>query len=459
MLRVREDTRLTAALRVLGQHWSQNHSVLPGRQPPTITPTSDALESCADGVRRVCIDENHGRPPYKEGGPFFQYQLLQPKYPVDGGHVFGRIKTQSYGSVIVRPGDEWRRHYSGSFTKSTSDQPTSRTSLGGAEDINSPDDYSSYVNPDDLQSLGNTAYGKLRPKVENVNLLQAIAEGKDIPKMLATTAKGFHSTWKAVGGDLSAANWKATPKGAADQFLNVAFGWRPFVNDIIGTCDTVLFAADHIASRERNNDRWMHRQFVEEAQTSNELLFSSTGNTSNMCSPSLGIDHVQPFSGSYYISRQRMTQVWYEGVFKFYRPEFDKGLKTGYPSIKKLRQMATLLGLNLNATTLYRVTPWTWLVDWFANVGNNIQALEDLATNQVASKYMYLMRHTYDRFEYRCVFTDYAGVTFDLKWYKEARVKKRERAASPFGFSLPVGGLSSMQLSILAALGISYAAR
>lgn len=471
MLRIRENSLLQSANQPIGQSWAQNHA--PNAKPPKPGSYSEfpsnRTATFGIGTRDVCIDENHGRPPYEVGGPFAKFRLVQPKYRTGDVTCFGRRKTQSFGSVVILPGDgsDWRLHYAGGFTLSLVGLPASATSLGGAENITKALETSPYVNPNNLEDLGARAYAALRPKVEKVNLLQAVAEAKDLPRMLKTTGKGFHELWQAVGGSNpawrahsiarnAADKWKMAPKGAADQFLNAAFGWQPFVNDIIGTCDTVLFASDHISSAERNNGRWMQRRFAEDVQVSDDLIYTNSGNTDNMCEPVLGTDYVTPFSGSLQVRRQRMTRIWYEGSFRYYRPEFDKDLKSGYPSLRKLRQMATLLGLNLNATTLYRVTPWTWLVDWFAGVGNNVQALEDLATNQVASRYMYLMRETYDRFEYRCVFSTYDGQTHDLKWYKSASMKRRVGASSPFGFSRPPGGLSPMQTGILAALGISH---
>lgn len=473
MLRVREYTLESEVNQAIGQTWAQNHA--PNAKPPKPSSYSEfpspRMATFGTGMRRVSIDENHGRPPYRQGGPLFLYKLLQPKYKVGDVHVFSRRKTASFGSVVIIPGDgsDWRLHYTGGFTLGLSSY-SAYQSLGGAENITANMETSPVVNPDGLSSLGNVAYNKLRPKVEVASLGQTLAELGDLPKTLRTTGKGFHELWQAVGGSNPAwrghairqnakDKWRQAPKGAADQFLNAAFGWSPFVNDVVQTCDTVLFAADHIASRIRNNDRWLKRRFVEEEVNTETLVYSSYGNTSNMCDPVLGPDYVTPGSGSIEIRRQSMTQVWYEGSFKYYRPEFDAGLKSGYPALQKIRQMITLLGLNISPTLLYRVTPYTWLADWLVGVGGNIQLLEDLGTGQVASRYMYLMRHAYDRFEYKVKFSTYDGQTITLVWYKQAEVKRRVGAQSPFGFSMPVNGLSTFQHTILAALGISKAGK
>jgi hypothetical protein len=334
----------------------------------------------------------------------------------------------------------------------------------------------SYVNPDDLSSLGAVAWNKLRPKVEKASLLQDIYELKDVPGMLKSTksvgtvlrntgefvgslkglAKDHHLKWKALGGALDGA-WKAAPKLVAEQFLNVSFGWKPFVGSVVKTCDAVLFMEQYIADAERYNNKWQNRRFAEDSIMDESVVYGSYGTSVPLCSPVMSSDIVLPFSCLFEVRRQRMTRVWYEGQFKTYRPQFDKGLTTGYPSVRKLRQMITLLGLDLNATTLYRVTPWTWLVDWFVNVGDNVQSLEDHITDSVAAKYAYIMRSTYDRFEYRIQFKTYTGQVVECKFYKSASVKRRMSADSPFGFTLLGKGFSSFQLEIMAALGLSKA--
>jgi len=463
-LRGREDDRRIASSRVIGASSIWNHKT------GNMATTGNVSTSCSDGIYRLTFDELHKGPPFMTGGPLFAYRLLQPNYMVSAGStIVGRtLPAGTYGSnpsVVVKSGDDFRYHYDGGFVKSLTSLPSNQRDLGLSEHITRARETGSFVNPDDMSSLGNVAYNKLRPKVENASLLQDVIEARDIPGMLKTTSQGFSSLWKATGGNfphgstrgrsLALREWKQSPKSAADQFLNGAFGWRPFVKSIVSVCDTLLFAADHIASRERNNGRWLKRRFAEEELVSESLLYGQYGVTSSLATPVLGINQIAPFSGSFEIRRQTYSRVWYEGSFKYYRPEFDRGLKTEYPTLRTVRQMATLLGANLNATTLYKVTPWTWLADWFVNVGGNIQALEDLATNQVASRYMYLMRSTFDQFEYKVVFSDYSGKTFELVWYKSAALKRREPAVSPFGFALLPGGLSPMQYAIMAALGIS----
>ncbi|DAD50182.1 TPA_asm: maturation protein [ssRNA phage Gerhypos.1_4] len=438
----------------------------PGSTKPVLS--SKIFADQSSGVRRVSIDENHGRPPYRTGGGLFLYESRYATYPQGvGAPIVGRrLPDGAYGTFTQVPSTNYRRVYSGNLIPTLSSLPSYCIILG-SEGIRKETDYDANVNPDDLSTLGAHAWNKLRPKVEKTNLLQDLYELKDAPGMLRSTSKGFHDLWKSVGGNanMSAqalkrlygaeAHWKMLPKAAAEQFLNVSFGWRPFVGSIVKTCDAVLNMEQHIANLVRGNDRWINRRFAEDQVVSESIVYGSYGTSTPLVSPVFGIDYVLPFSCLFEVRRQRMSRVWYEGSFKYYRPQFDAGLQSGYPTLKKLRQMATVLGLDLNATTVYRVTPWTWLVDWFVNVGENIQSFEDMATDSVAARYAYIMRETYDRFEYRVQFKSQTGQVVEAKWYHSSSVKRRISAESPFGFTLLGGGLSAFQLSIMAALKLS----
>jgi len=463
MPRIREYENLKNANSKVGVETIRDFT--PGSTLPVLT--GDIFADQSEGLRLVSIDENHGRPPYNEGGGLFLYRMQYATYPQGvGAPIVGRrLPDGSYGTFTQTPSTNYRRVYSGNIVPTLSSLPSYATLLG-SEGIQKETDYDANVNPDDLSSLGAHAWNKLRPKVEKATLLQDVYELKDAPGMLRSSAKGFHQVWNAIGGNSATAlkkakalgplaNWKAAPKELAEHFLNVSFGWKPFVGSIVKTCDAVLNIQQHIADSIRYNDKWMTRRFAEDQTLSEDVVYGSYGTSTPLVSPVFGIDYVLPYSCLFQVRRQKMSRVWYEGQFKYYRPQFDAGLESGYPTLRKLRQMATILGADLNATTVYRVTPWTWLVDWFVNVGENIQSFEDLATDSVAAKYAYIMRSTYDRFEYRVQFKSQSGQTIEAKWYKACSVKRRIPADSPFGFTLLGNGLSSFQLTIMAALGLS----
>lgn len=409
------------------------------------------------GQESLCFDELHGKPPYNTGGPLFIRKLILP-FSVQGQGTYRSIAGFPPHGGGTRPPDhigcEWRAVYSGGFVYNNVDDH-----VVPGETISKPDDYDGFSNPNDLGSLGSRAYNRLRPRVEKVNLMQSLLEMRELPRMLKTSASGFSTLYRSVGGDIS--GWKQAPKGASDQFLNGAFGWRPFIQDIRGVGDAVANARDYFEQASKNNNRWMQRKFHEDVIQTEQVVSHVTNANTNFCTPLMSVQLPNPWivpgSGQRTITRQRLTRVWYKGAFKYYRPEFDKGMESGYPALDKARKMAALLGLEISPTTLYKVTPWTWLIDWFVNVGDNVQRFEDMATGRVASKYFYLMRETIDQYLIKVSWSLLDGSHVSCEWTRGVTVKRRVGSDDSFSFSLLPRELSGMQLAILAALGISRA--
>jgi hypothetical protein len=269
--------------------------------------------------------------------------------------------------------------------------------------------------------------------------------------MLKTSSKGFHDLWTQGVGHTSGG--AMSPKKAADQFLNFQFGWKPFIQDV----QSALRTLDNFEAYERRvsefNGRWMKRSFSEDLVQSEEVLVQHQNNT-NACSPSLSPSEFLVLGSCFQtVTRQKYERVWYKGVFKYYRPEFDYRVKQ-HAAARRLRQYLTALGLRVSPTTVYKVMPWTWLVDWGVNVSDYVQRVEDMASDAMVSKSFYLMREYRVRLEYRKVFQTYDGTLHDLKWYREVTTKRRGSANSPFHFSTATS-LTTSQLAILAALGLT----
>lgn len=414
------------------------------------------------------MDALHQGPPFKDGGPFFNMKKVFPR--TVEGHVYiegvtiNSNENNSLGFAPL-PGEDWRWTYKGGF--SDPQIPADLPPLPAMAYVpnSTGTNWNSAVNPDDLNNLGNRGWKKLRPDPARASLMQSVFELREAPRMLQTSAKVFSHSWKKLGGQQTG-NF-LTPKELGDQFLNHQFGWKPFVKDVWDVCDVALFFSDHVARAFEQNGKWQKRYFAEPIQTSDELVYQANSSSNGTyCSPSLfsfdGYKNLRDPLGFHNrwrpdnisIRRQSFVKIWYEGRFRSYRPEFDKGLQSGYPALDKARQFMSLAGFRVNATTLYKVTPWTWLIDWFAGVGDAVQRYEDMLTDTVASEYFYLMRTIESRYEYTLTKQTYSGPLV-LKWYSGVTTKRRAVGASAFGFSASPGGLSGAQMAILAALGMS----
>lgn len=411
-------------------------------------------------------------PPFTQPNDFFQFTFSDPRdirYGSASTKVFKDPSESSVAYFYTSPdgkADWWgREEYKGGFYPPLHLSPG--LTLGESEDLlyNPLTPSAGYVHQGSLQDLGNRGYAKLRPKVEKAALFQSLVELREAPAMLRNTGQYLHRNYLRLQREAMATTlWRPStmrrnrglldlPKEQADEFLNQKFGWAPFVKDVNDMCDVVINFDKHVDDAVANNGVWTRRRFTEPIQESETLVDQSTG-LSSFCYPSLGERHVT--KGSYTLKRQRMTRLWYTGRFMSYYPEFDREkLKTGYSELTRLRQFLRLSGLEISPTTLYRVTPWTWLVDWFSGAGDYVQRVNDMVSDQVVSDKFCIMRRAYDRLEYQSVFTDHAGTTNMLTWYRSMEVKRREVARGLFSFSAAPSGLTDKQWAILGALGLS----
>lgn len=418
-------------------------------------------------------DYNHGKPPYKTMGSFFSARYSKPLGLADQ-RVTILGPTVSHSAVPGgKIGEIWRRVYVGGFQG-----PVDRVSTSGwqgAFDALNPTPNGSTLNPDDGTAGGADAYARMAPKVGRAGLGQALAEVRDVPHMLKTSAVGIlnlkytgvrlKNAYKLMGGDMEskAMAFKSLHKGgkeAANHFINHQFGWSPFLKDVEDGFNTAFNAQRYISSVSERNNQWLKRSYTAPETLDEQVIWSESFNNLP-CNPILTGSNANNdwlrsnLIGKYTITRQVIVERWYTGLFKYYRPEFDKGLQNEFSSLQTARQYMTLLGLNISPSLIYKVTPWTWLVDWLSGLGRNVERFEEALSDSVLSKNTCAMRHITVRWKYHVKTWTQDGQALDLVWYRSQETKRRSIGLSPYGFTLPWSGLSLRQLAILASLGIS----
>lgn len=120
-----------------------------------------------------------------------------------------------------------------------------------------------------------------------------------------------------------------------------------------------------------------------------------------------------------------------------------------------------LLGLKIGPADVWALTPWSWMVDWFVDLGSFIGFQEDVATYGLAAQRLgYTITKTVTRS---------ATVTIGIsRSYSQPAEQTRTATAlysledcvrrpgmSPYGLRVSWESLNGSQLAILAALGLS----
>jgi hypothetical protein len=390
------------------------------------------------------MDYIHPGPPYRTGDTFQSYRCGNPTGQVQG---FGISKVRFFGADWSYEGGFLPQYYGpGGF------------SAANMSNIGVSGTYSgSYGDP---SGDGPTVYNRARPKIERADAGVFLAEGRDLPRMLKTTAQGFHEIWKSLGGNTKLPFLH--PKKVADQFINGQFGWLPFIGDLQKFYDTFKNSDEYVTQIERDNNQWIRR--VRNVKDITSLTHHPREYlpwaypVGEMDAPLLLKRTIDGHSNVYGITdftSFTREDEWFVASFKYYLPAFDKSKSYHDDWYGKANRLLALYGARINPSVIYRATPWTWLGDWVTNIGQHITYLNSVAYDNLCSKYAFLMKTTSVVNQANVsVFMPPPSGDRRMFWTQEIVVKQR-RAASPFGFNVDVNSLTPRQLTILAALGVS----
>lgn len=173
------------------------------------------------------------------------------------------------------------------------------------------------------------------------NLTVFLLELKDIKRMWDILPnKHFRvNDWRKVLGYLNG------------QHLNWEFGWKPFLGDIRKTLKAIDSFQTRLDRFISNQDQELRRRFTDKVQ---EVVWDET--------------YTHPLLG--------MWRWKYEGTLRIVRASsFDFSYVLPKMGETELRVRAYLdsLGLDLSIANLWEVIPWSFVVDWFWNVGGFLQ--------------------------------------------------------------------------------------
>jgi len=326
----------------------------------------------------------------------------------------------------------------------------------------------SYFVPN-ITSWGPEAWARSAPKLEHGSGFTALSESKDVGPMLATSAKGFSQLWETLGGKTlfkkagkSGLDWKhpqlgiMAPGKISDHYVNHQFGWAPFVSDVQGFIKNNMDFAEYYKRLKRDNGQWKHVRRTLLDSVERTKLSSGTG---WYVEPS-GYVHqnlfCRPGAAKFEVWEEKYTLVTTSGEFRYYIPDQDMNYPNNYPGLSELYAWLTMQGLRISPSSVWRATPWTWLIDWQFHIGRNLDRVTEALYDGVVCKYLYLMHHTIRRVVL------YQTLPFNdgdvlATYARNIEVKQRIAAGSPFGFDSPWETLTPWRLSILGALGISRA--
>lgn len=245
-------------------------------------------------------------------------------------------------------------------------------------------------------------------------------------------------------------------RSLGSEYLNVVFGWRPFVSDVRKMLALYEKLDAQIDQLRRNNGRPVRRR--------TDLFRDVTTTQTNRGTLGWPFAHCYGappgwITGGSVVKSTTRTykRVWWSGAWQYWIPDpYD----VGWTRKAKL----ALAGALPTPELVWEVLPWSWLVDYFFNAGDVFAGLSSGAVDPIL-RYSYVMEHTRTTTEHTCEswwtganqpgVAIWPGGSFTFYSRSEIETKVRTGGGNPFGLGVKLSSLSGSQLGILAALGVS----
>lgn len=291
-----------------------------------------------------------------------------------------------------------------------------------------------------LTSWGSTGWKRARPDKPIGSLAQFVYELNDLPSIplrLYNRLKSFNSL--------------------GSEYLNIQFGWRPFVNDLVKFYELQQTLERRLNQLRRDNGQNIRRKLKLKESTNVTVNSSSTSSIiANGCWPA----PPNWASGQTYLTDFTSVQekVWYSASMKYWIPE---------PYINSVRwtrrAKLALFGALPTPEVVLAVLPWSWLINWFSNIADVTAVASMGAVDALSANYAFVMRQVTTLNMRGAVITVKPSIYSNDKWdggqfvtfTRRTTTTKSRMGASPFGFGVKFESLSAFQTSIAVALGIS----
>jgi hypothetical protein len=237
----------------------------------------------------------------------------------------------------------------------------------------------------------------------------------------------------------------------ANEFLNYQFGYAPTASDILALRDAAKNSEKILAQLERDSGKVIRRKY----EFPGETLASRTEESRSYPVYLGGGQPTIYECSAVFVSMQSKTVRTnrFSGAFTYHLP--PKGTWG-----RKIAELDHLYGIRPGIDTAWNAVPFSWLADYWGNMGDVLQNVTAFAQDGLVMKYGYITSHTETtttwQWSYGVSLESNPGVyTTRSGTSQQVSTSLTRMPASPFGFGPTGVPLSGRQKAIVAALGLS----
>jgi hypothetical protein len=289
-----------------------------------------------------------------------------------------------------------------------------------------------------LAGMGTIAFNATIPTRPKAQVAQFIGELHNLPKIpfinaLKNRARFFRNLHKEVGS----------------EYLNHKFGWKPFLSDVVKAHYAHLLAKKRVAAFVRNSGKQGVRRKFRFPTTRSDPVYTSAGVTSP--DPVLWNQLVNA-GGVLRTVTQQVNEVWFSAKYVYY-----VGIRGDQPWLNNISRGESIYhhlnGSRIDPSVLWELAPWSWMADYFGNIGDNLKVFTRFSQDNLVARYAYIMGK--------------ATITKHITWSGPLKaggtlttgcvcttVKMKRGRCNPYGFAFNAS-LTGNQTAIVGALGLS----
>lgn len=296
------------------------------------------------------------------------------------------------------------------------------------------------TDPAILQGLGGTAISRCKPTNPHASVAQSLIElrrdGLPSIPFSSTREKGI--------------------KGIPEDHLNYEFGIKPLISDLQATVKAARNAQAILRQYHRDSGRLVRRKYsypidTQTVETVDPRAYLTAGNGSPLSSYAYQIAHGEQRK---VVKTERSYR--FSGAFMYKAADAED--RIDYLE-RKIQEANHLIGIAPTPEVIWDTLPWSWFLDWFANIGDVVSNVSSMLVDDLVVAWGYLTEviRVETQITHRgAVMNDgssgMASITLEYE-------SKRRVRATPFGFGFDMTTLSSRQWAILASLGLSQGGR
>lgn len=307
----------------------------------------------------------------------------------------------------------------------------------------------SMLDPSDVYGLGPldvNAYAlkvlaKTSPANSEVNVPQFLAELKDLPGMIKSWGDYFQKGNRASAFALAKESRRSGSETIANAVLTYRWGLAPLISDL----KKLLKFQQAVEERFKTLDNLRKGRVVKKRISLDSGMVKSESGRFVVQSWQILFDG--------YWKDQHTNKVW--GSVQWYTPSWS-GLAKATDKELMLRARQIASGMNTRSATmaLWELVPWSWLADWFSNVGDILAAcgnstdmdFRGLCIMQRMTSERRLMHNSLHYWDYECELSPLV-----------VRREKKYRFANVFPIAFPslrLPVLTYSKLSIIGSLAV-----